>query len=459
MEKLKEECGVFGFCNNDNEYKTSQIIFAGVYALQHRGQESSGIAVYNGEKINYHKDLGLVGNVFTEEILESLEGNCGVGHVKYSHSPNLTVDNTQPIVSNYVNGSLAVTHNGSIVNFNELKKELINDGYIFHTTTTTEVISALIAKNSVDNTSVEDALVKVMKKMKGGYSLAVLSNNKLIGVRDPLGIRPLCIGKLKNSYIISSESAAIDCIGGEFIRDVLPGEIVVIDGKDMKSIQGVKEKKSALCAFEYIYFARPDSIIDGASVYSARFKSGILLSQECEIDADIVIGVPDSGISAAIGYAVGSGIPYVEGFMKNRYVGRTFIQPKQFLREKSVNLKLNPIVNNVKGRRVIMVDDSLVRGTTSKRIVSILKKAGAKEVHLVLACPPIKYACHYGIDTPQNLIASEHSVEEIKEVIGADSLHYLSEENMIKAIEGVQLNLCTACTSGKYPVEVEKKPK
>ena len=457
MDKLREECGVFGFYNND-DFVTSEMIFSGLYALQHRGQESAGIAIYNGEQINYHKALGLVGNIFNENILSELKGECGVGHVKYAQAEKITVENAQPIVSNYINGGLAVTHNGNIGNVKEVKHKLEEEGFIFQTTTATEVISALIAKNSVKNTDIGEAITKVMQTVKGAYALAMLSENKLIAARDPLGIRPLCIGKIKNSYIVASESVAIDSIGGEFIRDVLPGEIVIIDKTEIKSIQAIDAKKSALCIFEYIYFARPDSIMDGASVYNARLKAGILLAEECEIDADIVIGVPDSGITAAIGYSIGSGIPYVEGFIKNRYVGRTFIQPSQFMREKSVMLKLNPIVDNIKGRRVIMVDDSLVRGTTSKKIVAMLRRAGAKEVHFLLASPPIIYGCHYGINTPQrqNLIASVKSLAEIKEMLGVDTLHYISEESLVKSVENININLCTACANGNYPISIEE---
>lgn len=457
MDKLKEECGIFGFYNNDN-FVTSEIIFSGLYALQHRGQESAGIAVYDGERINFCKALGLVGNVFTEDLLERLEGKVGIGHVKYAQTGKTTVDNSQPIVSKFTNGSLAVAYNGSLLNADELRKKLQKQGLIFQTTTNAELISLLIAQNSVNNTNIENALTKVMKIIKGAYTITILSEDKLIALRDPFGIKPLCMGKMGKSYIIASESVAIESIGGKLVRNVLPGEIIVIDKKTMKSVQAVKENKTALCAFEFIYFARPDSTIDKVNVYNSRFKAGRLLAKQCKIEADIIIGVPDSGVPAAIGYAIESGIPYVEGFIKNRYIGRTFIQPSQFMRDKTVMLKLNPIVSNIKGKRIIMVDDSLVRGTTSKKIIAMLRKAGAKEVHFVLASPPIKYSCYYGIDSKRkHLIANKHSVKKIREIIGADSLNYITEENLIKAIENVKCNLCTACVNGKYPIKVKNK--
>ena len=460
MDKLKEECGVFGiYNNNEKELNTSEIIYFGLFALQHRGQESAGIAVHNDGKIRCHKEMGLLPNIFDEFTLNSLKGDIGIGHVRYSTAGESSVENAQPLVTKNIAGNIAVAHNGNLINVEEIRSELEKMGFIFQTTIDSEIIVALLSREIVKKENIEDALIEVMKTIKGAYALTIMTKDKLIAVRDPLGMRPLVIGKLRDSYVACSETSALDCIGAEFIRDVNPGEIIVIDKSGMKSIQAVKESKAASCIFEYIYFARPDSVIDGASVYDARFEAGRLLAKECKIEADIVIGVPDSGLPSAQGYAQESGIPYSEGFIKNRYIGRTFIQPSQFMRERSVKLKLNPIRNLINGKRVIMLDDSIVRGTTSKKIVDILKKAGAKEVHFLVASPPVKFSCYFGIDTPhrQNLIGNTHTTEQIKEMLGVDSLHYLSLENLIKTPVGGKLNFCTACFNSEYPVDISPK--
>lgn len=458
MDKFKEECGIFGiYNNNEDKLKTSEIIYFGLFALQHRGQESAGIAIHNKGQVRCHKGMGLLPNIFDEFILNNLIGNIGIGHVRYSTAGASSIENAQPIVMRNIGGNVAVAHNGNLINIQQIRKDFEKMGFIFQTTTDSEVIVALLSKEMVKRESIEESLIEVMKVIKGSYALTIMTNDKLIVARDPLGMRPLVIGKLKDSYIACSETAALDCVGAEFIRDVNPGEIVIIDKNGLKSIQAINEPKKALCIFEFIYFARPDSVIDGASIYNARFEAGRLLAKERKIDADIVIGVPDSGLPSAAGYAKESGIPYSEGFIKNRYIARTFIQPSQFMRERSVKLKLNPIKNLIEGKRVVMLDDSIVRGTTSQKIVEILRKAGAKEVHFLIASPPVKYGCYFGIDTPhrRHLIANKHSIEEIKEMLGVDSLHYLSLESLRKTPIGAKLDFCTACFDGKYPMDVK----
>ena len=458
MDKLKEECGVFGiYNNNEKELKTSEIIYFGLFALQHRGQESAGIAVQNNENINCHKGMGLLPNVFDEIKIENLQGNIGIGHVRYSTAGGSCIENAQPIVTKNITGNIAVAHNGNLINAETIRKELEKKGFIFQTTADSEVIIALLSIEIHKAQTIEEALTKVMKKIKGAYAVTIMTEDKLIAIRDPLGMRPLVIGKLRDSYIVCSETCALDCVGADFVRDVEPGEIVTIDKEKMKSTKATNLKSSAICIFEYVYFARPDSIVDGVNVYNARFEAGRLLAKEYKVDADIVIGVPDSAIPSAQGYAKESGIPYSEGFIKNRYIGRTFIQPSQFMRERSVKLKLNPLKGLINGKRVIMIDDSIVRGTTSKKMVEILRKAGAKEVHFLVVSPPVKHCCYYGIDTPhrRHLIASTHSVEEIKKMLEVDSLYYLSLESLIKSPIGAKLNYCTACFSGKYPINVD----
>jgi amidophosphoribosyltransferase len=462
-EELHEECGVFGMYDFDGADVASTIYY-GLFALQHRGQESCGIAVSDTEgpkgKVNAYKGMGLCNEVFTPEILEGLHGNIGVGHVRYSTAGSSTRENAQPLVLNYVKGTLAMAHNGNLVNAPELRKELEYNGAIFQTTIDSEVIAYHIARERVKTSSVESAVANAMKKIVGAYSLVVMSPRKLIGARDPYGFKPLCIGKRDNAYIIVSESCALDTIGAEFVRDVLPGEIVTITKDGIvsdTSLCKVDKSKEARCVFEYIYFARPDSVFDGVSVYHARLCAGRALAVDSPVDADLVVGVPESGNAAALGYSLQSGIPYGTAFVKNSYVGRTFIKPKQSNRESSVRIKLNVLKEAVVGKRVIMIDDSIVRGTTSALIVNMLREAGAKEVHVRISAPPFLHPCYFGTDIPNKdqLIAHNRSVEEIRDLLGADSLSYLNIERLPEMADG--LPICTACFSGNYPIEPPKE--
>ena len=421
---LHEECGVFGMYDFDG-HDVARTIYYGLFALQHRGQESCGIAVSDTEgpkgKVLSSKGMGLVNEVFTQEDLDKLKGNIGVGHVRYSTAGASTRENAQPLVLNYIKGTLALAHNGNLVNAPELRRELAHDGAIFQTTIDSEVIAYHIARERVKTSSAEEAVQNAMKKLVGSYSLIVMSPRKLIGARDPFGFRPLCIGKRDNAYVLASESCALDTIGAEFVRDVEPGEMVVISPeKGIESHRELCQKEHGRCVFEYIYFARPDSVIDGMSVYQSRIIAGRCLAKDSPVDADLVVGVPESGNAAALGYSLESGIPYGTAFVKNGYVGRTFIKPKQSQRESSVRVKLNVLKDAVAGKRVIMIDDSIVRGTTSDRIVSMLKEAGAKEVHVRISSPPFLYPCYFGTDVPDNdqLIAYNRTIEEIRQIIG-----------------------------------------
>lgn len=456
-DKFKDECGVFGIRCLDDAIDCEKLTYLGLYALQHRGQESAGIAVFDGNEILCHKDMGLVSDVFKGEVLDNLSGNTCIGHVRYSTTGASTVNNAQPLVIKYKMGNIALAHNGNLVNADVLRDLLEDGGAVFQTSIDSEVIANLIARYA--RRGFESAILETMQAVKGSYALVIMADDKLIGVRDPQGIRPLCIGKIGNGYILASESCAIDTVGGEFVRDVKPGEIVIIDDSGLKSLTIQEEIRSSVCIFEYIYFARPDSTIDGISVYEARRNAGMRLAKEHPVDADIVISVPDSGTVAAIGYAEQSGIPYGEGLIKNKYVGRTFIKPDQALRELAVQVKLNPLKINVEGKRIIMVDDSIVRGTTSKRIVNMLRNAGAKEVHVRVCSPLIKYPCYFGIDTPnrKQLIASNCEIEEIREIIGADSLGYLSIEGLLKSTSSTNSDFCTGCFSGVYPMAVPRE--
>ncbi|WP_143321686.1 amidophosphoribosyltransferase [Clostridium sp. HBUAS56010] len=462
-EELHEECGVFGMYDFDGADVASTIYY-GLFALQHRGQESCGIAVSDTEgpkgKVNAYKGMGLCNEVFTPEILEGLNGNIGVGHVRYSTAGSSTRENAQPLVLNYVKGTLAMAHNGNLVNAPELRKELEYSGAIFQTTIDSEVIAYHIARERVKTTSVEAAVANAMKKIVGAYSLVVMSPRKLIGARDPYGFKPLCIGKRDNAYIIVSESCALDTIGAEFVRDVLPGEIVTITKDGIvsdTSLCPADKSKEARCVFEYIYFARPDSVFDGVSVYHARLSAGRALAVDSPVEADLVVGVPESGNAAALGYSLQSGIPYGTAFVKNSYVGRTFIKPKQSNRESSVRIKLNVLREAVVGKRVIMIDDSIVRGTTSALIVNMLREAGAKEVHIRISAPPFLHPCYFGTDIPdeEQLIAHNRSVEEIRDLLGADSLSYLNMDRLPEMAQ--ELPICTACFSGNYPIEPPKE--
>lgn len=455
LDKLKEECGVFGIYDVDG-HDVARITYYALYALQHRGQESAGIAVNDEGTILYHKDMGLVPEIFNEVVLNHLKGKISIGHVRYSTTGASLRENAQPMVIKYKNGQMALAHNGNLVNAEEKRNELEESGAIFQSTNDSEVIINLISRHRVTSDGIEEVLQKVIKDIEGSYALVLLTPQRLIGVRDPLGIRPLAIGKLDNSYILASESCAFDAVGAEFIRDVNPGEIVLIDDNGIKSIQTEVPKESKVCIFEYIYFARPDSFIDGASVHRARYEAGKRLAIEHPVEADLVIGVPDSGLTAAIGYSEQSGIPYGQGMIKNRYVGRTFIQPDQGQRERGVRIKLNAMKDSINGKRIVMIDDSIVRGTTSRRIVQMLKDAGATEVHMRVSSPPIKYSCYFGIDTPsrQQLVASSQSIESIRELVSADSLGYLSIEGLLKTPVGAKCGFCTACFTGDYPMHV-----
>lgn len=458
-DKFKDECGVFGIYMNKPHSNTdaARTVFYGLYALQHRGQESAGIAVSDGHKIQLHKGMGLVSEVVNDRIAADLKGHIAMGHVRYSTTGESGAVNAQPLVFHYLNGMVSLAHNGNLTNTVELRKRLATYGSVFQTTTDTEIVANLLARYSQDK--MEDALAKCMIDIKGAFALIIMTEDRLVGVRDQMGIRPLCIGVLDGNYILASESAALDTVGAELIRDVEPGEIVVIDEKGMRSIKVIKSPRSAHCVFEYIYFARPDSTLDGLNVNRIRRELGRQMARECQIDADIVISVPDSGTASALGYADESGLPFEEGLMKNRYVGRTFIQPTQQMRELGVRLKLNAVKEVVGGKRVIMVDDSIVRGTTSKKIVQMLREAGAVEVHMVVASPPTRYPCYYGIDTSrrEELIASTMEPEEINEHIGADSLHYISMEGMFLALKSDADLFCAACFSGDYPIKIESE--
>ena len=433
----------------------AEAAYYGLFALQHRGQESAGIAISRGGKIDYHKDMGLVAEVFKNEIEKLSGAQAAIGHVRYSTTGDSQLANAQPLVISSRKGQIALAHNGNLINAKELRDDLEDAGAIFQTSIDTEVIASLIAKHREEN--IVEAIQKTMEMLRGSYALVIMTDDMVIGVRDPKGIRPLALGKLDNSFVFASESCAFDTIGAEFVRDLRPGEIVVVDKKGLKSYQGAHANETALCIFEYVYFARPDSDIDGISVHKARERAGARLAMAYPVDADIVAGVPDSARPAAMGYADKSGIPYKKALAKNRYVGRTFIQPGQGKREIGVNVKLNPLKRNVRGKRVILVDDSIVRGTTSKRIVEMLKLAGAKEVHMQISSPPIKFPCFFGIDTPSHdqLIGAKNSVEEIRRLIGADSLNYLSIEDLLKTVEGAACNFCVGCFNGEYPENVE----
>lgn len=458
-DKLSEECGVFGAYDFDGG-DVSSTIYYGLLALQHRGQESCGIAVSdtNGPKgkVLSHKDMGLVNEGFDAETLSKLKGDIGVGHVRYSTAGSSTRENAQPLVLNYVKGTLGLAHNGNLINAPQLRRELEYTGAIFQTTIDSEAIAYHIARERLNSKSVEEAVGRAMNKIKGAYSLVIMSPRKLIGARDPFGFRPLCIGKRDNVYLLASETCALDTVGAAFVRDVRPGEIVTISpekGIESDMSHALKPEETARCVFEYIYFARPDSHIDGESVYNSRILAGKFLAIDSPVEADMVVGVPESGNCAAMGYAMQSGIPYGTAFVKNAYVGRTFIKPQQKNRESSVQVKLNAIRESVAGKRIIMIDDSIVRGTTSDRIVRMLRDAGAKEVHMRVSSPPFLWPCYFGTDVParEQLIAYNRSVEDISRLIGTDSLDYLRVERLSEIVNN--LGICKGCFTGTYPME------
>ena len=451
---LHEECGVFGVRLPERGDVASLAYYA-LYSLQHRGQESAGIAVNDDGVIRAYRDVGLVGDVFRPERLASLgRGGIAVGHVRYGTTGSDNQRNVQPILVNHYKGRMALAHNGNLTNSHALRRELESQGSIFQTTTDSKVIAYLIVQERLRHPSIEAAVSAAMERLEGAYSLVISSPSKLIAVRDPHGFRPLCMGELRDgSVVFASESCALDAIGARFLRDLRPGEIVVADGKGLRSIETHCGKvPKSLCVFEFIYFARPDSVIDGSSVHVARQRAGAFLALEHPVQADVVIGVPDSGLDAALGYARQSGIPYGMGFIKNKYIGRTFISPTQALRESEVSIKLNPIRSVVAGKRVVLIDDSIVRGTTCRRTIDLLRKAGAREIHMRVSAPPFVSECYYGtdIDDKDKLIATHHSVEEIAKIIGVDSLGYLSLENVVKLADSTS-GFCTACFGGGYP--------
>ncbi|MBQ7707823.1 MAG: amidophosphoribosyltransferase [Lachnospiraceae bacterium] len=454
-DKLHEECGVFGIYAPEDE-QVAHTIYYGLSALQHRGQEAAGMAVCNTRgpmwNVSSHKEMGLVNEVFHGDTLNRLIGNLGVGHVRYSTTGESSIINAQPLVLNYFKGTLALVHNGNITNAEELKEDLIKQGAVFFTSTDSEVIACEIAINRTETDSVEQAIIKTAHKLKGGYALIVMSPRKLIGVRDPLGLKPLCLGKRGKSYILASESCALASVDAEFVRDIKPGEIVTITPEGVKSDFSLCQQRQAHCIFEYIYFARLDSVIDGINVYDARINAGKALARAYPVEADLVVGVPDSGLAAAKGYSEESGIPFGMAFHKNSYVGRTFIKPTQEERESAVHMKLSVIKSVVKDKRIVLIDDSIVRGTTMANLITMLKSAGAKSVHVRISSPPFLYPCYYGTDVPNanQLIASKHSSEDIRKSIGADSLGYMRTEDF-KEMVG-DLPICMACFDNNYPV-------
>lgn len=460
FDTIHEECGVFGIYSEQTTNVAMSAYYA-LFALQHRGQESCGIAVNDDGVITCHKSNGLVNDVFKKDTLDALgQGQMAVGHVRYGTTGSNGIFNAQPMVVNHIKGSMALAHNGNLTNSAELREALEMNGSIFHSTSDTEVISYIITKERISAPSIEAAVFSAMYRLKGAYSLIIMSPTKLIAARDPLGFHPLCIGKKDGQILFASETCALNTLGAEYVRDVRPGEIVVVDKYGMRSIEGhCSDRKKALCVFEYIYFARPDSEIEGCSVHLARQKAGAFLAQQHPVEADVVIGVPDSGLDAAMGYAKESGIPYGLGFIKNKYIGRSFIQPTQAQRESDVRIKLNVVPSTIKGKRVVMIDDSIVRGTTCARIVKQLREAGAKEVHVRVSAPPFLFPCYFGtdIDSKDKLIANNHTVEEICDIIGADSLGFLSVENVLQLADGCPLDLCAACFNGDYPVEPPKE--
>ncbi|MEN8697987.1 amidophosphoribosyltransferase [Bacillus infantis] len=452
---LNEECGIFGVWGHEN---AAQITYYGLHSLQHRGQEGTGMVVTDGKKLKGLKGEGLVAEIFTQEAMEAMDGKSAIGHVRYATAGGGGYENVQPLLFNSQNGGLALAHNGNLVNATALKNQLEGQGSIFQTSSDTEVLAHLIKRGGFS--ALKDRVKTALSMVKGAYAFLIMTETELMVALDPNGMRPLSLAKLGDAYVVASETCAFDVVGAEFIRDVLPGELLIIDDEGFRSEMFAVASTTAMCTMEYVYFSRPDSNINGINVHTARKNLGKKLAEEFSFEADVVTGVPDSSISAAIGYAEASGIPYEMGLIKNRYVGRTFIQPSQSLREQGVKMKLSPVRGVVEGKRVIMVDDSIVRGTTSRRIVTMLRDAGATEVHVVISSPPIKNPCFYGIDTStrEELIASEHSVEEIREIIGADTLSFLSAEGMIEAIgrtdSGALKGQCLACFTGNYPTEI-----
>jgi len=450
-EKMEEECGVFGIYSKENKKDIAGLIYYGLCALQHRGQESAGMSISKDEKIQTFKGMGLVSDVFSETTLKEAVGNVGIGHVRYSTAGGSCEENAQPLQSHCKLGNIAIAHNGNLINPKIIRELLEDAGVVFQTTTDSEVILNMIARRSKNG--LKSTLVDTISAIKGSFALVIAVQNKLIGIRDPYGIRPLCMGKLEDgSIVLASESCALDSVGAELIRDINAGEIVIIDENGVEAINYNEQSHKAPCSFEHIYFARPDSVIDGLDVYKSRYETGVKLWEQGKVEADIVIGVPDSGLPAAQGYAIASGIPFVTGLVKNKYIGRTFIKPSQELRERAVRVKLNPIRSMIEGKRVVVIDDSLVRGTTSKKLIEMLRGAGATEVHFRSASPAVMHPCYFGVDIAyrKELLAAEMSVEEICEYIGADSLDFLKLDNLTNTLGSK--NFCMGCFNGIYPM-------
>ncbi|WP_134699687.1 amidophosphoribosyltransferase [Ammoniphilus sp. YIM 78166] len=454
-DKLNEECGVFGVFGHPD---APQLTYYGIHALQHRGQESAGISASNGEKFSYHRGMGLVTEAFGNKELEQIKGHLAIGHVRYTTAGESKIENAQPLIFKYSQGNLALAHNGNLVNAKQVKHQLERQGSIFQTTSDTEVVAHLIARSGYDR--IEDAVRESLRMIKGAYALLIMTETKLIVALDPNGLRPLSLGTIGEGYVVSSETCAFDVIGADYLREVEPGEMIIIDKDGMRSERISGNTQRSICSFEYIYFARPDSDIDGINVHQARKQLGRQLAKEASIEADVVTGVPDSSISAAIGYAEATGIPYELGLIKNRYVGRTFIAPSQELRAQGVRMKLSAVRKVVEGKRVVMIDDSIVRGTTSGRIVRMLREAGATEVHVRISSPPVMNPCFYGIDTStrEELIAAKKSIEQMREFIGADSLSFLSVDGLMEGVgrgkEHPNRGHCLACFTGQYPTEI-----
>ncbi|MCL2055787.1 MAG: amidophosphoribosyltransferase [Oscillospiraceae bacterium] len=459
---IHEECGVFGIYSKASGGDVAAQAYLALFALQHRGQESCGIAVCDDGVIGYHRDLGLVPEVFTPETLEKLgRGNMAIGHVRYAPSGQTKKrSNAQPLVVRHIKGTMAIAHNGNLTNAARLREGLELNGAIFHANNDAEVISYMITKARLNTGSIESAVKEAVNGIEGAYSLIVMSPKKLVAARDPHGFRPLCIGKRGGDYLVASESCALDCLGADFLRDIQPGEVIVIDENGLRTVRQGTGKPTGLCVFEFVYFARQDSVIEGVCVHEARRRAGAFLATERPVAADVVIGVPESGIDAAMGYSRASGIPHGMGFTKNRYVGRTFIQPTQRERERAVGIKLNAIASTVRGKRVVMIDDSIVRGTTTGKIVGLVRGAGAKEVHLRISAPPFRHPCYFGtdVDSADNLIAGKMSEDEICAHIGADSLGYLSSESVVKIAQESGCGFCTGCFTGEYPLPKPEKP-
>jgi amidophosphoribosyltransferase len=458
-DKLHDECGVFGVFLQDPEKDAASLVYYGLFSLQHRGQESAGIAAVKRKNIECRKGMGLVGEIFAPELLAQIKGSAGVGHVRYSTFGSSSIENAQPFVSRFKLGSIAVAHNGNLTNADVVRELLEDSGVGFTSTSDSEVIVNLIAKNY--KKGLERALTDTIQFIKGSYALVVLTDEALVGARDPNGIRPLCLGKINGGWILASESCAIDAVGGEFIRDIDPGEVIIINNEQVLSFSFSEKTRRAVCSFEYVYFARPDSFIDGVDVYDSRIRAGEILGRESAAAADLVIGVPDSGLPAAIGYGRATGTPFGMGIVKSKYVGRTFIAPNQSIREKAVSVKHNVIRSEVRGKRVVIIDDSIVRGTTSRRLVSILKNAGAREVHVRICSPPVRFPCYFGIDTPhrKDLISNGNSVAEVCKSLGADSLAFISVEGLLESLDpqsgGPRITgYCLGCFTGEYPMPV-----